>query len=356
MSNINPLFILLVGATILSLVLVTEYSIFAQEEDEEKDDKDEKDKEDEEKDKEESKDKDEDEKDKEEESKDEDAENNNDTATQIIQDQLTPPINNDTTDTIVNTTTTFQEPESIAMTPTPTPTPAEEEGEFNATCQCKTTSSKKPKPPSNDPITSEQTIIPITSANIKDSKSFGQVTDPAYTSFYTVPNLLDTIIDDISFWSQAGQSSFYIHLDDTLDNYQVCSAELNVHNPKSTPYLLDVGVSKNYTGVIDQTKEKIQFEKCVKNMDEIYMTFDNVAGNYISISEIKLFGSKLTGAATQTTTIPPTLQPPLIPNEEEETENATKINIENSTAEVDIKNSTITFKFDPLTATFVGSK
>ncbi|MDF2736338.1 MAG: hypothetical protein K0S93_194, partial [Nitrososphaeraceae archaeon] len=184
----------------------------------------------------------------------------------------------------------------------------------------------------------------------------GEVIDPTYTNYYTVSNLLDTIINDKSFWSQAGKSSFYIKLDNALDNYQVCSAELNVYQPKSTPYLLDIGVSQNYTGVLDQTTEKIQFDKCVKNMDEIYMIFDNPSGSYVSISEISLFGSKL-GETTPTTIIPPTLEPTITPTPQQpQTENATKINIQDSNAEIDIKNSTITFKFDPITGIFQGTQ
>jgi hypothetical protein len=121
---------------------------------------------------------------------------------------------------------------------------------------------------------------------------------------------------------------------------------------------LDIGVTKDYTGVIDQTTEKIQFDKCVKNMDEILMTFDNPTNSFISIGEISLFGSKLdtTEAANPpTSNIQPILnqqqqQPPRL---EQQTENANKINIEDSKAEISIKNSTVTFKFDPMTATFV---
>jgi len=235
--------------------------------------------------------------------------------------------------------------------------------EFNATCKCMTSTPSEeeeaPTTATTQPEQQQQQPIPVTSADIQDSKSFGEVTDPKYTNYYTVSNLLDTIINDKSFWSQAGKSSFYIKLDGTLDQYQVCSMELDVYQPKSTPFLLDIGVSQNYSGVLDQPNKRIVFDKCVKNMDEILMVFDAPSNSFISLSEIKLFGSKL-GTESITTTGPPILQqqPPLSllpPSTTTTTENATKINIKDSIAEIDIQDSTITFKFDPLTASFVGT-
>jgi len=237
--------------------------------------------------------------------------------------------------------------------------------EFNATCKCMTATSAAEEgvPTTTATQPEQQQPIPVTSADIQDSKSFGEVTDPKYTNYYTVSNLLDTIINDKSFWSQAGKSSFYIKLDGTLDQYQVCSMELNVYQPKSTPFLLDIGVSQNYSGILDQPNKRVVFDKCVKNMDEILMMFDAPSNSFISLGEIKLFGSKLGIKEEPEATLPtiiPSQQPilnqqPTTTSTTTTTENATKINIKDSIAEIDIQDSTITFKFDPLTATFIGT-
>jgi hypothetical protein len=350
--------LIILGATILSLILVTGsvYAFAQQEEDEEKEE-DEKEEKEESEESEESK-----EEESEESSKDDDdsdSSSNEETSEQPKEEESTEtPIPNTTAvpEIIIPPT---QEPivnltgDQILNTipVTETTTIAEPIKEFNATCKCMTTSAATKPTTTSQQLGSNNNQIPVTSANIVDSKSLGQVIDANYTGFYTVSNLLDNKIDDISFWSQAGKSSFYIKLDNILDQYQVCSAELNVHKPTNAPFLLDIGVTKDYTGVIDQTTEKIQFDKCVKNMDEILVSIENPANTYISIAELKLFGSKL-GAATittpQQTTIPqPTLEP------QTPTENANKINIQDSIAEIAIKNSTVTFKFDPMTATFV---
>jgi hypothetical protein len=367
MSHSKSLFIL-IGATILSLILIAGIiddsittAALAQQEEKEDEEKEEEDSKDEEEDS--SKEEEEKEESEESSSNDDSDSSNEETSSDEQKEEETP-----TTETPIPNTTAV--PEIIPPTQEPivnltgdqilNPIPVVDDAietttiaepiikeEFNATCKCMTTSlgtkPTTPQQPSNQ--------IPVTSANIVDSKSLGQVLDANYTGFYTVSNLLDNKIDDVSFWSQAGKSSFYIKLDNILDQYQVCSAELSVHKPTNAPFLLDIGVTKDYTGVIDQTTEKIQFDKCVKNMDEILMTIENPPNTYISISEIKLFGSKLGTTATplsppQTATIPqPTLEP--------KTEEANKINIQDSIAEISIKNSTVTFKFDPMTATFV---
>jgi hypothetical protein len=366
--------LILLGATILSLTLfagsiIDDYNaVLAQEEEEEKEEEGkEEDKEEEE----ESKGGDEEEKESEESSKEEEESkdsSNEEASNEQKEEEETPP----TTETPVQNNTNaiplipVPQPQPIAnltgdhiLNPVPVPDAIETtiaepiiKEEFNATCKCMTIpSSGTPTTTPTTPTQSNSQQIPITTANIVDSKSLGQVIDPVYTGFYTVSNLLDNKIDDISFWSQAGKSSFYIKLDNVLDQYQVCSIEANVNKPTNAPFLLDIGVTKEYTGVIDQTTEKIQFDKCVKNMDEILMTIDNPPNTFISLGELKLFGSKV-GATDvtplsppQTTITPPTLEP--------QTENANKINIQDSIAEIAIKNSTVTFKFDPMTATFV---
>jgi hypothetical protein len=363
MSRSKSLFIF-IGTTILSLILIAgiieddSITALAQEDDKEKEEEDSKDEEEDS-----SKEEDEEKEESEEESSSNDDSSTEETSSSDEQkeEEETP-----TTETPIQNTTAVpeiiippQEPivnltgdQILNPIPVVTETTTEESEpikEFNATCKCMTTSAAtKPTTTPQQPSGSNNQI-PVTSANIVDSKSIGQVIDGNYTGFYTVSNLLDNKIDDISFWSQAGKSSFYIKLDNILDQYQVCSAELSVHKPTNAPFLLDIGVTKDYTGVIDQTTEKISFDKCVKNMDEILMTIDNPPNTYISISELKLFGSKL-GAATAT---PPQTTIPTQPTLEPKTEEANKINIQDSIAEISIKNSTVTFKFDPMTATFV---
>ena len=397
MSNIIFCF----GATtILSLILIlssattttsyyhyldTPAIVFAQEE-EDKEDKEEEEEQEGGEDKDSKDEEDEDKEDKEEDSKDEDKEeegegeqNETTTESQITQNELNEliamnsqqpqqqlppqptaaaekPIMNLTGDHVLNYSSS--PPQQPVVN-----TPIEESGivleppvvngkPFNATCNCFTTTNipapTPPPIPNPPPTPAPIELIPVTTSNIKNSQSLGQVIDPAYTGYYTIANLLDNTIDEYSFWSQAGPSSFYIQLDNILDNYQVCAAELTVNKPNNTPYLLDIGVSKNYSGVIDQTTEQIQFDKCVKNLDEILMTFDSPQNSYISVAEMKLFGKKI----TDTPPSPPTPTPPPTPPQPApyHNNNATKINIENSTAEIDIKNSTVTFKFDPQSA------
>ena len=318
------------------------YKVFAQDEDEKEEEKEqEEEQEDSNKDEE-----------KEEEQQEEGGNSEEEQGTPIEEVQ-TPEPNNPTPMVLPEPILNFTQP-PVQNTAVETATPPIEK--FNATCSCFTTNENVSNPP--PPPTSNQQI-PITSANIIDSNSLGQVKDDNYTGYYTVTNLLDNKIDDTSFWSQAGNSGFTIQLDNTLNGYQVCSMELNnIHDPKNVPYFLDVGVSKNYTGIIDQVNEKIQFDKCVRDMNQIVMMFNKnnlESMDFISIGEIKLFGSKIGVEETPTTIIPPVLEPV---SEEKPTtiagyENATRINIQDSTAEIDIKNSTVTFKFDPMTATFV---
>ncbi len=192
--------------------------------------------------------------------------------------------------------------------------------------------------------------IQITPQDITSSLSNGEITNPDYTSFYTVSNLFDNLINEYSFWSQAGpNSSFEIKLNNKLDNYQVCSAEIYTYNPKNVPFTLDIGLGKIFTGVLDQPVKTLQFDNCVKNIDDIKMTFDSPTGQYVSIGELKLFGNKLSDIPSS-----PSPKPPTEPAAPYDQNDATKINIKNSSAEIDITNSTVTFKFDPQSAKATG--
>src|SRR5215212_247158 len=303
--------LLIFGTTILGLIIILAttalptttpflYSaVFAAEDEEEEESSSSKDEEEEEEESSSSKD--------EEEEEEEESSNNKDEEETVTETPSAESIVNLTGNHILNPTTTTAQ--SLVTDIEPAQPVINNNKEFNATCKCMTATSEEvavvaPATTATQPAEQQQQPIQVTSADIQDSKSFGEVTDPKYTNYYTVSNLLDTIINDKSFWSQAGKSSFYIKLDGTLDQYQVCSMELDVYQPKSTPFLLDIGVSQNYSGVLDQPNKRIQFEKCVKNMDEILMIFDAPSNSFVSLSEIKLFGSKL-GTEPITTTSPP---------------------------------------------------
>jgi hypothetical protein len=357
-NNSNCTLVFYFGVTILSLVLLLaiapiqqQFLVLAQDEDEKEEEEEEQEEQQEEQDS--GSGGDDNSKDEEQEQEEEQPQEEQGTPIEEVQTPEPQPLINFTNDHLLNTV------EPVQNTAVETATPPIEE--FNATCSCYTNNNNLSTPPPTPPQQpSAQSPIPITSTNIVDSNSLGQIKDGNYTGYYTVANLLDNKIDDTSFWSQAGNSGFTIQFDNVLDGYQVCSMELNnIHDPKGVPYFLDIGVSKNYTGVIDQVNEQIPFDKCVRDMNQIVMMFnkDNPQSvDFISIGEIKLFGSKIGAEETPTTIIPPVLEPvqekpvtTTIP----EYENATKINIQDSTAEINIKNSTVTFKFDPMTATFV---
>ena len=305
-NNPNCTLIFYFGVTILSLILLlaiapqVQYNVFAQDEDE-------KDEEEEEEQEESGGDDSSSSKEEEEEEGSSEEEGKEQTPVEEVQPvaptTTAEPIVNLTGDQILNL-----EPVQNTAVETETATPPIEE--FNATCSCFTNNLSNPPPP--PPLPQQpgvQSQIPVSSANIVDSNSLGQVQDVDYKGNYTVANLLDNKIDDTSFWSQAGNSGFTIQFDNTLNDYQVCSIELiNIHDPKGVPYFLDIGVSKNYTGIIDQVNGKIQFDKCVRDMNQIVMMFnkDNPESvDFISIGEIKLFGSKIgtTPAETTPTTI-----------------------------------------------------
>lgn len=370
--KIMPLFYF--GILLLSLILVVTTSpqqiVFSASDDDEKEEEEKEESEDKEDETKDEEDKEEEEsEDKEEKEKDEPKEETNTTT----EEQPQPPLTLTPPEPIINLTTEGQMFTTTSAPPVLETTTATIPEKLDLTCNCTTTTTKNKELLGAHPSVQQQQQqqqepepqgtmgplqqIPISIANIVSYKSLGKIVNADYTGNYSVPNMFDNKINDVSFWSQYGtKSGFIINLDNTLDGYQVCSIDVTVHNPKGVNYVLDIGLAKNYTGVIDQTIEKIQFEKCIKNIDELTMIFDSDK-KYISIAEIKLFGNKL-GAATATVptteTKPSTLIPVLEPPIQSQEEQVNKINIEDSKAEIDIKNSTVSFKFDPLTATFVG--
>lgn len=210
---------------------------------------------------------------------------------------------------------------------------------LDPSCNCTNPPSIEPPnqsvmPPTVSPPPQGLQQIIINPGSVKSLDSWGEIKDPGYTGFYTVKNTIDNKVDEISFWSQYGKSGFNIELyPEALQNYQVCHAEVVVHNPKTTSATLTINGNNNYTGILDNTTEKIDFNTCMKNVENIGMSFDSDK-KYTSIGELKLYG-KLVNQ--------PIPQP--IPQG-----NTTKIEIKDSNAIIDIINSTVTFKFDPHSA------
>jgi|SRR5215212_9781268 len=197
----------------------------------------------------------------------------------------------------------------------------------------------------------------ILSSRINDYKVVGgAVTDPAYTNAFSPNHVFDNLIDKDSYWSQSGKAGFIATLDKPLSEYEVCSAQLTVYQPKNVPFTLKLGTQLTYNGVIDSKSKDIVFDQCVRNVDTISMAFD--AGNdFTSLAELKLFGKKISITPPPVAVTAPVQQeviPELEPTIPQTQGTGKTITIEDSTAEIDIKNSTVTFKFDPLTATFVG--
>lgn len=188
-------------------------------------------------------------------------------------------------------------------------------------------------PNTTAPPTGLQQII-INPASIKNIESWGTIKDHAYTNFYNVKNTIDNKVDEYSFWSQYDKSGFNIELHpQALKDFEVCSAEIVVHNPKSVQSTLTIDGLYNYTGILDNTTEKVDFDSCHKNVKQLTMSFDGADKKYTSIAELKLFGKLLN---------PPTIPPIVDPQNPKQ-----KIEIKNSNAEISIINSTVTFKFDP---------
>lgn len=216
---------------------------------------------------------------------------------------------------------------------------------LDPSCNCTNPQIEPPNqsvlPPTVSPPPQGLQQIIINPGSVKSLDSWGEIKDPRYTGFYTVKNTIDNKVDENSFWSQYGKSGFNIELyPEALQNYEVCHAEVVVHNPKGAQSTLTINSNQNYTGILDNTTEKVDFNTCMKNVDEIGMSFD-APKKYTSIGELKLFGKLV----NQPPPVPQPQQP--VPGTEG---NTTKIEIKNSNAIIDIINSTVTFKFDPHSA------
>jgi hypothetical protein len=248
------------------------------------------------------------------------------TLNELLNPQLPPLLANLTNDHITNAAPPNDCNCTVVQPPTPTPTP---------------------------PVVTglEQIIL---SNRIIDYKVLGgSITDPRYTTHFGLKNAFDNIINNTSYWSQSGKVGFTITLDRPLSEYEVCSASIDVYKARNIPFTLKIGTAPDYNGVLDSLSKNIVLDKCITNVNSVSMYFDS-GKDFTSLAEIKLFGKRLANLSppVQTPVLPslPENMPVLEPN----TSAGQKIEIKDSTAEINIKNSTVTFKFDPLTATFVG--
>ncbi len=188
-------------------------------------------------------------------------------------------------------------------------------------------------------------------SNIQTIDAFGKYNDTAYTNFYNVRNLFDNQTNSWSFWSQYGKSGFIVSLD-PLDK-PVCSVEIDVNNPKNTPYNIRLGNLEtfvNFDGKLNKHKEILNINNCIKDVKGISATF-NGDKKWTTLSEIKLFSNK--------TNIPDP-EPPIcqtgyhydpikkkcVPDVVNPGGNVTHITISNSTALMDVINSKLVINID----------
>ena len=189
-------------------------------------------------------------------------------------------------------------------------------------------------------------------SNINTIDPFGKYNDTEYTNFYNVRNLFDNQTNSWSFWSQYGKSGFVLSLNPLTK--PICSVELDVYQPKNTPFNLRLGNPDtfiNFNGVLDNSKKIINIEpQCINNVKGFSMTFD-APKKWTTLSEIKLFSNS--------TNIPP-VDPPIcqdgyywdpvkkmcVPNIVNQNGNITYITISNSTAVMDVKDSKIVLNID----------
>ena len=212
-----------------------------------------------------------------------------------------------------------------------------------------------PPPPPPVPPVGNQSQISILN-EIQNTESFGQWNNTDYTNFYNVKNLFDNMTNSWSFWSQYGKSAGWSAQFNPLQ-YPVCSAEIDVFDPKSTPFSLKIGNNESVqeiNSVLDTTKEIMNIPDCLANATAMMFTSD-APGNWTTLSEVRLFSN-------QTTTTPPPVEPPVcgpgttwnpetqtcepdivVPPGEPPTPttNITKLNIHNSTVYANITDSKV---------------
>lgn len=193
--------------------------------------------------------------------------------------------------------------------------------------------------------------------NIQKSDAFGKWNNTDYTSFYSVKNLFDNQTNSWSFWGQYGVSGWNVLLEQPL-KAPVCSVEIDVYNPKNTPYSFIIGNNETMAEInnnlLDTTKEVIEItDNCIQNVTAMQF-MSNAPGNWTTLSEVKLFSNQTTepGPGPEPPVCPPdmhwdaTLQkcvPNVVepPPEPIPVGNITKLTISNSTVFANITDSRI---------------
>ena len=169
---------------------------------------------------------------------------------------------------------------------------------------------------------------------IKSYEDYGGYTKSDYREIYNPLKMFDnekvTVNTTHSFWSQYSDSGFLINLNQPL-NQSICSMELEVFNPKNSPYVLEIG-GKTFNGSLDSTKVPINLG-CIDKVDKFSFSFD-ADNKWTTISEIKLFTEKK---------IPP-VEPPVCPPNSYWDEKLKKcVAIQNTSNGTTIVNSNLTF-------------
>lgn len=191
--------------------------------------------------------------------------------------------------------------------------------------------------------------------NIQSVDSFGKYNDTAYTDTYSPSNLFDNLINTWSYWSQYGKSAVSVELKQPL-NRNVCNVELDVFNPKNTPFNMKLNAGNtsyvDYNGVLDTTNETITIGNCLTDMTDATFTFD-APKKWTTLSEIKFFSNTTGGGGP--------IEPPVCgpgTHYDPETQqcvpdviippgNVTKLSITNSTVYANLTDSTLVISLDP---------
>lgn len=192
----------------------------------------------------------------------------------------------------------------------------------------------------------------LISSNIESSDSFGKWNNTDYTNFYNVRNLFDNSTDEVSSWSQYGESGWNVKLQPPLNN-NICGVEIDVVTPKNTPFSFIIGnnaTNAEVSSVLDNNKEVINIDNCIKNVTALGF-ISTAPGNWTTLSEVKLFTNETGGTIPDPEPCPEgTHKDPVtglcIPDEEPEPEpevpaNITKLTITNSTVLANITDSKV---------------
>lgn len=196
----------------------------------------------------------------------------------------------------------------------------------------------------------------VTKDNIKSIDSFGdyEAINPEYTNFYNASNLFDGKQNSYSFFSEYGPAGIDLELNNPLEK-PVCSVEIGVFNPQNTAFEFKLN-DKTLTGFLSGAVIEGNFDTCVKDLKTIEMDFAGVnatgAKKWTTLSEVKLFTNDTIiieppicgpGTHLDPTTgqcVPDVINPPPTQG------NVTHVNIINTTATMNVTDSTLIISID----------